>query len=150
MTFRENYRAKREYGFGIENALAGYVRRRWPDRPIQHVAHEFGLTESEASKVVYGHASKATLNKLLHHKRGGMGLFLDLIADVCGESVTDYLETQAERIAHEAEAQRRTAARLRSLAGRLSSGLGPASAGADLLGDELANRGPEMAGGTAD
>ncbi len=125
MAFRENIPAKRENDFGLKNALAGHVRRHWPDKTIQHVQSVWGLTESEASKVVYGHASKNVLNKILHHKRGGMALFLELIADVCGESVTDFLQSQADRIAHEAAEQEKTAARLYSLASRLSGRLGP-------------------------
>lgn len=134
MAFRENIPAKRENDFGLENALAGHVRRRWPDKTIQHVQSVWGLTESEASKVVYGHASKNVLNKILHHKRGGMALFLDLIADVCGESVTDFLQSQADRIAHEAAEQEKTAVRLYSLAARFSGRGGSGDLRADLSG----------------
>lgn len=101
MPFRKNIRAKRETSFGLENALAGYVRRRWPEKAIGHVQHEWDLTESEAAKVVYAQASKNTLNKLLHHKRGGFALFVDLIADVCATSLEEHIQTQAERAAHE-------------------------------------------------
>jgi len=120
MAFSENFRAKRENDFGIENALAGYCRRQWPDKPIPHIQQVWGLTESEASNVLYGHASKRTLNKILHHKRGGPFLFCELVADVAGTTVADIITTQAERIAYEAERQRETASRLKSLACRLS------------------------------
>jgi len=126
MAFSENFRAKRENDFGIENALAGYCRRRWPDKPIQHIQQAWGLSESEASNALYGHASKRTLNKILHHKRGGPFLFCELVADVCGVTVEDIIKSEAERIAREAEEQRKTASRIYSLSRRLGS-LNPVS-----------------------
>ncbi len=101
MDFRENIRPKRENDFGLENALAGWVRRRWPDKTIPHVMAYFDLSESEAAKVVYANASKNTLRKLLHHKRGGTGLFIDLVCDATATSLENYIKTQAERAAHE-------------------------------------------------
>lgn len=101
MDFRENIRPKRENDFGLENALAGWVRRRWPDKTIPHVMAHFDLSESEAAKVVYANASKNTLRKLLHHKRGGTGLFIDLVCDATAASLENYIKTQAERAAAE-------------------------------------------------
>jgi hypothetical protein len=101
MPFRKNIRAKRETSFGLENALAGYVRRRWPEKTIGHVQREWDLTESEAAKVVYAQASKNTLNKLLHHKRGGIALGVALVTDVCATSLEEHIQSQAERAAHE-------------------------------------------------
>lgn len=114
MNFREEIRAKRKSDFGLENALAGYVRRRWPDKPIVHVQHEWGLSESEAAKVVYAGASKNTLNKLLHHKRGGFSLFVELLADATGTTLEQFIHRQAEearneRTRWEAEERRRAA-----------------------------------------
>ena len=150
MAFSENLRAKRENDFGIENALAGYCRRQWPDKPIPHIQRTWALTESEASNVLYGHASKRTLNKILHHKRGGPFLFCELVADVCGLTVADIIETQAERIAREADTQRQTAARLRSLACRLGGGSDADGVGASLSGPASPGRASEKAGGMAD
>ncbi len=122
--FREEIRAKREKDFGLENALAGWVRRRWPDKPIVHVAHCFGLSESEAAKVVYGGASKNTLRKLLHHPKGGAPLFIELVCDVASTSLEEIIHQQAqearnERARWEAEERRREAlARLVSGGGR--------------------------------
>lgn len=119
VAIRENIRPKREKDFGLENALAAYARRRWPDKTIAHVQHEWGLSESEAAKVVYAGASKNTLRKLLHHKRGGFALFVELLADACGTTLSDHIKTQAERAAHErrtAEAEER---RWAALAARL-------------------------------
>lgn len=126
MQFRENFRAKREKDFGLENALAGYVRRRWPDKAIPYVAHEWGLSESEAAKVVYGHASKNTLKKLLHHKRGGFALFVELLADACGTTLEQYIQTQAERARDERRTWEAEERRLATLAARVSGDGGSA------------------------
>lgn len=124
MKIREEIRAKRESDFGLENALAGYVRRRWPDKTIPHVQHEYDLSESEAAKVVYGHASKNTLNKLLHHKRGGVGLFIELAADVCGTTLEQHIKTQAERAAHERKSWEAEERRQQTLAALVSGDRG--------------------------
>jgi hypothetical protein len=119
MHFRENSRAKRENDFGLENALAARVRRLWPDKTIAHVQHEWDLSESEAAKVVYANASKNTLKKLLHHRRGGFGLFIELLADACNTTLDQYIMSQAERAAHERrtwEAEERRLAALSAIA----------------------------------
>lgn len=131
MAFRENSRAKREKDFGLENALAGYARRRWPDKPIQHAAKEWDLSESEASKVVYANASKNILRKLLHHKRGGFALFLELLCDACSTSLEDHIHTQAERASHERRTWEAEERRLATLAARVSGGRGDARRLAD-------------------
>lgn len=129
MAFRENIRAKRENDFGLENALAGHVRRRWPERTIPYVQHEWGLSESEAAKVVYAQASKNTLRKLLHHKRGGFSLFIELLADACSTSLEEHIKTQAKRAADERrtwEAEERRQAVLASLVSSSRGDLGRA------------------------
>lgn len=124
MKIREEIRAKRESDFGLENALAGYVRRRWPDKTIPHVQHEYGFTESEAAKVVYGNASKNTLKKLLHHKRGGFPLFVELLADACGTTLEQHIKTQAERAAHERRSWEAEERRQQTLAALVSGDRG--------------------------
>jgi hypothetical protein len=127
MVFSKNIREKREKSFGLENALAGYCRRRWPDKPIQHIAREWALTESEASSVLYALASKRVFNKIIHHRRGGPFLFFHLAADVVGATVEDVIQQQAEEIEDAANKQALAAIRFRSLASRL------AASGADSL-----------------
>jgi hypothetical protein len=124
MQFRENIRPKRENDFGLENALAGYVRRRWPDKPIVHAQKEWGLSESEAAKVVYASASKNTLKRLLHHPRGGFALFVELLADACNTTLEQYIETQAERAARERSIWEAEERRLATLAARVSGDRG--------------------------
>lgn len=128
---REEIQAKRESDFGLENALAGYVRRRWPDKTIPHVQHEYGFTESEAAKVVYGHASKNTLNKLLHHKRGGIGLFVELVADVCGTTLEQHIKSQAEKAAHERRTWEAEERRQSALAALVSGDRGDLGGGSE-------------------
>lgn len=130
MAFRENIRAKRENDFGLENALAGYVRRRWPEKAIPHVQHEWGLSEHEAAKVVYAQASKNTLRKLLHHKRGGFALFVELIADATSTSLEQHIRTQAEKAAHE-EREAQAEARRQAVLLDLVSGRGGDLGGLD-------------------
>lgn len=101
MEIREFSRAKRENDYGLENALAKYVRNRWPDKAIQYVSHEWDLSESEAAKVVYANASKNILKKLLHHKRAGFDLFIELLSEATGTKLEEYITKQAERAAHE-------------------------------------------------
>lgn len=124
MTFRENSRAKRENDFGLEKALAGYVRHRWSDKTIAYVQHEWGLSESEAAKVVYGNASKNTLRKLLHHKRGGFALFIELLCDATNTSLEQHIHRQAERAAHERRTWEAEERRLAALAARVSGDRG--------------------------
>lgn len=126
MQFRKEIRSKREKDFGLENALAGYVRRRWPVKTIAFVQHEWGLSESEASKVVYANASKNTLRKLLHHKRGGFALFVELLCDACSTSLEEHIHTQAERAAHERRQREAEERRWSALASRLPGDSGDA------------------------
>jgi hypothetical protein len=120
MTFRENIRAKRESDYGLENALAKHVRNRWPDKAVQYVAHEWDLSESEAAKVVYANASKNTLNKILHHKRGGAFLFIQLVCDVAATPLERIVEMQAERARHESAQWDAEERRLAAMSARLS------------------------------
>jgi hypothetical protein len=131
----KNLPAKREKDFGLENALAGYVRRRWPDKTIAHVAHEWDLSESEAAKVVYAGASKNLLKKLLHHRRGGAALFIELVLDACGTTLERHIHEQAERAADEERSWAAERRRLAVLAARL-----PGDGVVARIGDQPAGR----------
>ena len=125
MTFRENIRAKRkETTFGLENALAGYCRRRWPHKTIPCVQHEYDLSESEAAKAVYANASRNTLRKLLHHRSGGFPLFVALLADATGTTLENYIQQQADEAANERRVWEAEEKRLESMRARLSGGCG--------------------------
>jgi hypothetical protein len=120
MTIRENSRAFRKNDYGLENALAKYVRNRWPDKTVGHVAHEWDLSESEAAKVVYANASKNTLNKILHHKRGGPKLFVGLVFDATNTTLEQYITQQARDAEHERNKWEAEEHRLALLQSRLS------------------------------
>lgn len=120
MQIREFPRAKREKDFGLENALAAMVRNRWPVKTVGYVQAEWDLGQSEAMKIVYANPSKNTLKKLLHHKRGGFGLFLELLCDATNTKLEDYITRQAEKAANERrtwEAEERRLAALRAAVG---------------------------------
>lgn len=119
MAFRENIRAFREKGFGLENALAGLIRRRWPDKPIQYAMAEWDLTEHAARKALYADASKTTLNDILHHRRGGFGLYIELLADATGTTLEQYIIKQAEKARAERHAWEARERSLVSLEARL-------------------------------
>jgi hypothetical protein len=124
MQISENSRPKRENrDFGLENALAGYVRRRWPDKTIPNVSHHFDLSESEAAKVVYAQTSKNLLKKLLHHPQGGFALFVELLADACGTTLEQHIQRQAEEARNERARWEAEERRLTALASRVP-GLG--------------------------
>lgn len=117
VTIWKNLPAKRENDYGLENALAKYVRNRWPEKTPAYVSSYFGLSESEALKVVYANASKNTLKKLLHHPRGGFPLFLELLCEATGTSLEAFIEKQAEdarREADEWQARERTIATMQA------------------------------------
>lgn len=120
MTFREEIRAKRKNDFGLENALAGYLRRRFSDKPIPNTQHLFDLSESEAAKAVYAQASKRLLNKILHHKNGGFGLFVELLADVTGVTLEAYIQQKAEEASRERAQWEARERHLANLAARVS------------------------------
>ena len=89
--------------FGMEKGLAAIARRRWPSNPIDHIAREWGLTEGQARGVLYAQASRSTLNRILKHKRGGLKLWLAIIAEVTGERLENFIEQQANEARRERE-----------------------------------------------
>jgi hypothetical protein len=111
-------REKRPHDYGMANAIARKVRRDWPAGTIDATAAEYRLTNGEARGVVYGTASRATIDKVL--KRGGWALAVELVADVLGQPLEHFIEEQAKRARHERtkwEAEERAAkARLARLA----------------------------------
>lgn len=98
----ENCR-KSDIDFGLENALAAHVRRRWPTNTLDNIAREWGLTVGEARGVLYAQASRPTLNKIIRHRRGGWKLWVELIGAVTGVSFDQFLEQERARLRHERE-----------------------------------------------
>jgi hypothetical protein len=91
----------RSSDFGMENGLAKICRRRWPTNSLDHIAAEWGLTVGEARGVLYAQASRSTLNKIMKHRRGGLSLWLEIIAEVTGERLDSYITRQAEEARRE-------------------------------------------------
>lgn len=89
----------RPHDYGMANAAARKVRRDWPSNTIEATAGAFGLTYGEAKGVVYGTASRTTLDKML--KQGGWGLVVELAADLLGQPLEQFIEQQAREAAHE-------------------------------------------------
>lgn len=89
--------------FGLENALAAHVRRRWPNNTLDHIAREWGLTTGEARGVLYAQASRPTLNKIIKHRRGGWPLWIELVGSVTGTTFDQFLEREHDRLRKERE-----------------------------------------------
>ncbi len=107
--------------FGIENALAQIVRRRWRAGTVCMVMAEYDLTEGQARGVVDATASRTTINKLLKHRRGGWRLFVPALALVIGHTLEQHVE---ERLRHEQEHYERATRDLRKMVADLPSVFG--------------------------
>lgn len=103
LTLKNTDDFRRNSDFGMEQGLAAIVRRRWPLNPVDQIAREWGLSDGQARGVLYATASRSTLNKILKHKRGGLSLWLEIIAEVTGERLETFIEDQAKRARHERE-----------------------------------------------
>lgn len=85
----------------LEEALERYCRRRWRVRTAAMVAEEWGLSRDEAREVVRGRASKAVLNKVAHHRRGGLPVMLALLENVTGQTAADlFADRRARALRH--------------------------------------------------
>lgn len=96
---RGQFRESRPRDYGMANAAARKVRRDDPTNTIDATAHRYGLTTGEAKGVVYGTASRTTLDKML--KRGGWALVVELAADLLGQPLEAYIAQQAQEAANE-------------------------------------------------
>lgn len=112
---RENSRRICEPAFGLENALARIVRRRWPVATIDNVAAEWGLTEGRARGVVYAQGSLKTINSILRHKRGGWSIALEMLASVTGEGIDQFLQSEIRGLERDAVSKRERALKLVTL-----------------------------------
>lgn len=128
----------------LREALAIYARRTWPVNTSGHAAKAWGLPKSTAANLLKGHASDATVTKII--RAGGWELALPVIGAVIGEPVHAFFREQMKQAAREAaraqhheelaEAAYRRLARDPAVA-REDRGLG-ASAGA--MGAEASRR----------
>jgi hypothetical protein len=102
--------------YGIKNALAAYVRRRWPENTVKSVMREFDLSEGKARGVVFANSTFSALDHINQHTNGGPLL----VAQICAAAAGRSLVAEAER-AHE-NAQKSWETRDRGLS-RLSGSL---------------------------
>lgn len=87
----------------LGEALADICRERWPSGTRKHVAREWDLGDQHARSVCRGDVSKADLEHIFRHKRGGWPLILEVFARFLGEGVDQHLERERRR--HENRAQ---------------------------------------------
>lgn len=111
----------------LREALAVYARRTWPVNTSGHAAKAWGLPKATAANLLKGHASDATVTKII--RSGGWGLALPVIGAVIGEPVHAFFREQMRLAAKEADLAREheqlAEAAYRRLADR------PSSAGQD-------------------
>lgn len=88
----------------IRDALASYVRLRWPTGTAKHAAKEFGLSIDAAKSVVAGKPSLVTVETIWKSPNGGWPVILPVLGAVIGTTLDQHLET--ERNAHAARAEK--------------------------------------------
>lgn len=81
--------------FGLENGLAAYVRRRWPQNTVKNVMGHYGLSEGLARGVVYATGGLRGLNACI--KKGGWPLLLFIGAAVLRCRIEAYINEERER-----------------------------------------------------
>lgn len=85
----------------LREALAIYARRTWPVNTSGHAAKAWGLPKSTAANLLKGHASDATVTKII--RAGGWELALPVIGAVIGEPVHVFFREQTIKAAKAAE-----------------------------------------------
>jgi hypothetical protein len=85
----------------LREALAIYARRMWPLNTSVHAAKAWGVSKSTATNVLKGHASDATVTRII--RAGGWELALPVIGAVIGHPVHSFFRDQMQKAAKEAE-----------------------------------------------
>ncbi|RAK51611.1 hypothetical protein [Phenylobacterium soli] len=85
----------------LREALAIYARRTWPVNTSGHAAKAWGIPKTTAANLLKGHASDATVTKII--RAGGWELALPVIGAVIGEPVHAFFREQMRQAAREAE-----------------------------------------------
>ena len=85
----------------LREALAIYARRAWPLNTSVHAAQAWGIPKSTAANLLKGHASDATLTKII--RAGGWALALPVMGAVIGEPVHEFFRAQMRQAAKDAE-----------------------------------------------
>lgn len=103
----------------LRDALATYARRTWPLNTSVHAAKAWGLSKTTAANLLKGHASDATVTKII--RAGGWGLVLPVLTAVLGEPVQAFFEDQMKQAAVQAEKAQRHEVLARAAYGRLAN-----------------------------
>jgi hypothetical protein len=85
----------------LREALAIYARRTWPLNTSVHAAKAWEIPKSTAANLLKGHASDATVTRII--RAGGWGLALPVIGAVIGEPVHAFFREQMRQAAKDAE-----------------------------------------------
>jgi hypothetical protein len=85
----------------LREALAIYARRTWPVNTSGHAAKAWGIPKTTAANLLKGHASDATVTKII--RAGGWALALPVIGAVIGEPVHSFFREQMKQAAIQAE-----------------------------------------------
>jgi hypothetical protein len=85
----------------LREALAIYARRTWPTNTSGHASRAWEIPKSTAANLLKGHASDATVTKII--RAGGWGLALPVIGAVIGEPVHAFFREQMRQAAKDAE-----------------------------------------------
>lgn len=132
----------------LREALALYARRKWPLNTSIHASKAWGVPKSTAANLLKGHASDATVTKII--RAGGWALALPVIGAVIGEPVHGFFREQMKQAAREAaRAQREeelAAAAYRTLA-VTSAGAGENRRSREGAGEVGAEKTRRLAGG---
>jgi len=81
--------------YGIENALAAYVRRRWPQNTVKRVCLHFAMTEGLARGVVYATGGLRGLNICI--RKDGWPLLLFIGTAMLRHTLQTHIEKERER-----------------------------------------------------
>jgi hypothetical protein len=104
----------------LREALAIYARRTWPLNTSVHAAKAWGIPKSTAANLLKGHASDATVTKII--RAGGWALALPVIGAVIGEPVHAFFREQMRQAAKDAERAQLHEHLARAAYGRLVAG----------------------------
>lgn len=84
---------------GFREAVAEYLRRRWPHHTAKCAARAFDWTHDRAREAVAGRVSLTSLEQMF--KAGGFGVALPIIAAVIGHSIAAHFANEKKAVAHE-------------------------------------------------
>lgn len=79
----------------FREALAIYARRTWPLHTSVHAAKAWGIDKTTAKNLLKGHASDATITRVL--RAGGWAMALPVLGAVIGQTAEQYLEDERRK-----------------------------------------------------